>query len=189
MRRFTGAVWFGLLLGLFILGVPLWRMRQSSLRESRFDALILWAAAENGVDPALVKAVAWRESKFDPAVRGRNGEIGLMQVMPTPANEWAAAHGGREMDPSRLFDPLTNLRVGSWHLTRALQNWAHAADPVPLALAQYNAGRGNLLKWVDAASMGDGEYFVCERIQFASTRSYVRDILRQCRTYRQRGEF
>ena len=112
----------------------------------------------------------------------------MMQVMPVVANEWAAARGETGLDPKRLFDPQFNVQVGSWHLARALQQWQEAVDPAPLALAQYNAGRSNVLKWVNAGSLGDGEYFT-SRIQFPSTRSYVRDIMRQYRMYVRRGEF
>jgi len=177
----------GALLSCLLVGIPVWRMNMK-LQENRYDALILSAAAENGCDPSLIKAMVWRESKFDPNARGKDGEIGLMQVMPVVAAEWATAHSHKKFDPHRLIDPGINLRIGTWHLSRALQRWAHASDPVSLALAQYNAGRSNVLKWVDAGSMTDGEYFVT-RIQFPSTQGYVRDILKQHRFYRNRGEF
>lgn len=170
-----------------IVAIPLWRMRVSA-RENRFDPLILAAAGENGCDPSLVKALIWRESRFDSSVRGKDGEIGLMQVRPVVATEWSAAHGQRPMDAARLADPQTNLRVGSWYLARALQQWSQASEPVPLALAQYNAGRSSVLKWVDARSLADPEAFL-QQIQFRSTRAYVRDILKQNRRYHQRGEF
>ncbi len=111
-----------------------------------------------------------------------------MQVMPLVGTEWAKAHGEKGFDANRLLDPQTNLRVGAWYLSQALQNWAQASDPIPLALAQYNAGRSNVLKWVDASSMADGEYFI-SRIRFPSTQGYARDILKQYCLYRNRGEF
>lgn len=181
-------IFAGILLGGILVGIPASRIWRSH-HEDQYDPLILSAAAENGCDPSLVKAVAWRESKLNPNTRGSKGEVGLMQIMPVVAKEWAAAHGEKELDPKRLLDPLTNLRIGTWHLSRALQQWANAADPVPLALAQYNAGGKNLQKWVDAGSMTDGDYFAKNRIQFPTTRSYVRDILNQYRLYRRRGEF
>jgi soluble lytic murein transglycosylase len=182
------SVLLGVFLSCVLVGIPTWRI-WNSLRDNRFDSLILNVAAENGCDPSLVKAVVWRESKFDPETRGGKGEVGLMQVMPAVVNEWAKAQGEKNFDSRRLVDPLTNLRIGTWYLSRALQQWAHAADPVPLAVAQYNAGRSNVLKWVDPGSMTDGDYFVRSRIQFPATRSYVRDILEQYRLYRRRGEF
>jgi soluble lytic murein transglycosylase len=180
-------LFLGILVGAFLIGLPLWRM-YSNWHENRFDEMILKAAGENGCDPSLIKAVVWRESKFDPNILGKHGEIGLMQVMPVVADEWAEARGQKKLDSKDLANPTTNLRVGSWYLSKALQQWSQASVPTPLALAQYNAGRSNVLKWIDANSLADEEYFVT-RIGFPSTRAYVKDILRQYRSYRQRGEF
>lgn len=156
--------------------------------QHRFDELILRAAGENGCDPSLIKALVWRETKFNPGARGEAGELGLMQVTPGAAEEWAQARGEKNFNPNRLLDPATNLRVGTWYLSKALQQWAQASEPVPLALAQYNAGRSNVLKWVDASSLADADYFI-SRIQFPSTKVYVRDVLKQYEIYRERGEF
>jgi len=185
--KYIWPIFFGICLAAVLVLVPYGRMRLA-LQQSRFDHLILKASAENGCDPNLVKAIVWRESKFDSTIRGNAGEFGLMQVMPTVGNEWAAARGDKKMDPNLLFDPETNLRVGSWYIAKALQQWDKASVPVPLALAQYNAGRSNVLKWIDANCLSDHEHFI-SRIQFPSTRAYVRDILKQYSKYREHGEF
>jgi len=177
----------GLLLAAVLIGIPAWRIH-AAMEQNRFDGLILSAAAENGCDPCLVKAVVARESKFDPSVHGNAGELGLMQVMPAVAKEWAEARGRKDFDPNQLLDPATNLRIGAWYLSKALQQWDQASEPVPLALAQYNAGRSNVLKWVDANSMADSDYFI-SRIQFPSTRTYVRTVFKQYKYYRHHGEF
>lgn len=181
------AVLLGLFFTAVLVFVPYSRI-QLFLRQSRYDPLILKASAENGCDPNLVKAIVWRESRFNPNSRGQAGELGLMQIMPQVASEWAAAHGQKGVTPEQLIDPEMNLRVGAWYIAKALQQWDRASMPIPIALAQYNAGRGNVLKWVDAGSFSDPEYFLT-RIQFPSTRAYVRDILRQYREYREHGEF
>ncbi len=181
------AVFFGIALAIGLLAIPLWRMYRAK-QHSRFDELILKAAGENGCDPCLIKAVVWRESKFDPSVHGEHGELGLMQVMPVVASEWATSRGLKDLKPDDVLQPEINLRIGSWYLSKALQQWTQASEPIPLALSQYNAGRSNVLKWVDANSLADPEHFI-ERIQFPSTRSYVRNILKQYQLYRNRGEF
>lgn len=186
-RSTAWTILWGILLACIVVGVSLWRIQRAS-RQNRFDTLILWAAGENGCDPALVKAVVWRESRFNPSARGKAGEFGLMQVMPQVGQEWATSRGDKNFKTEQLLDPAINLRAGSWYLSRGIQQWNQASEPVPLALAQYNAGRSNLLKWVDAGSLADGEYFI-SRIQFPSTRSYVSDILRQWKNYREHGEF
>ena len=177
----------GVLLGVATLLAPLFRMGELA-RHDRFDLAILAAAGENGLDPGLVKAVAWRESNFDPNIRGRDAELGLMQVRPVVGEEWAAAGMGESPKDGRLAEPAVNLRVGSWYLAKAIRQWSHAAEPAPLALAQYNAGRSSVLKWVEANSLADGESFI-GRIQYPSTRSYVQAILAQHEKYRRRGEF
>ncbi len=181
------AIFWGVFLAGILIGIPMWRIHQA-MAQSRFDILILNAAGENGCDPNLIKAVIWRESKFNPNARGKDGELGLMQVMPQVGKEWAASRGNKNFMPERLLDPATNLRAGSWYLARGIQQWGQASEPIPLALAQYNAGRSNVLKWVDAGSLADAEYFI-QRIQFPSTRSYVRDILKRLHTYQEHGEF
>jgi hypothetical protein len=81
------SVLLGLVIALGTVAVPAWKIRQR-MRENQFDPLILQAAAEHGVDPNLIKAVIWRESKFRPDARGDAGEMGLMQVMPIVGQEW-----------------------------------------------------------------------------------------------------
>jgi soluble lytic murein transglycosylase len=181
------SVLLGLVIALGTVAVPAWKIRQR-MRENQFDPLILQAAAEHGVDPNLIKAVIWRESKFRPDARGDAGEMGLMQVMPIVGQEWTSARGEKNFDSTRLLDPLTNVRIGSWYLAKGLSHWEKAARPVPLALAQYNAGRSNVLKWVNDESLLDSEKFITQ-IQFPSTRAYVRDIIRQHQKYRDQGEF
>ena len=186
-RNFIVVISAVLALGLILVLIPIWRSHEM-VRQSRFNHLILLAAGETGCDPHLVKAVVWRETRFNPKTKGRSGEIGLMQIMPSVAAEWAAAHGIKDFPLNALWDPLTNLRVGSWYLAKSIQQWNQATEPIPLALAQYNAGRSNVLKWVDVNSMADPETFIA-RIQFPSTRTYVRAIYKQFQRYQQRGEF
>ncbi len=177
----------GILLSAILLGLPLVRILNSA-KQDKFDELILDAAGENGCDPSLVKAVIWRESKFDPDTHGKDGELGLMQVMPTVGQEWASARGIKNFTAQDLLKPEINLRAGSWYLARAIQQWTQASKPIPMALAQYNAGRSNVLKWVDPDSYGDPDHFLT-RVQFPTTRAYVRDILKQYQRYKLRGEF
>src|SRR5207253_10929165 len=60
-------------------------------REKQYDSDIARAAAKYRIDPLLVKAVIWQESRFDRNAKGRAGEIGLMQIMPLTAEEWGEA--------------------------------------------------------------------------------------------------
>lgn len=142
-----------------------------------YDSIIAAAGREYAVDPKLIRAVIWRESHFNRRHLGNNREIGLMQVTENAACDWATA--GHEPIPRSpdLFKPEINIRVGTWYLHRAIQFWSAKpkANPLPYALAEYNAGRSNALRWA-ARDQNDPNVFWNE-ITYKSTRHYVRDIL------------
>lgn len=157
------------------------------LREHSYDRAIHLAAAKYDVSPYLVKAVVWRESKFRRTTVGRAGEIGLMQVTFPAAKEWAEAHNRPAPTKSELFKVPVNLEAGTWYLGRALGRYRDCDDPVPFALAEYNAGRSNVLKWMaQTNSPRRADAFIAQ-IGFASTHRYVRDVMAIEHKLRQRG--
>ncbi len=91
------------------------------------------AAAAYALDPKLVEAVAWRESRFKPTARSRKGAVGVMQLMPATARDLG-------VDPS---DMAQNVRGGAMYLRQMLTRFG---GDVKLALAAYNAGPGAVLK-------------------------------------------
>ena len=139
------------------------------------DELIVRVSRESGMDPRLVSAVIWKESRFNPRAKGKAGEIGLMQVMPVTGMEWAGTHGVEGFKPDHLFDPETNVKAGAWYLRKALDEWSTKDNTLPYALAQYNAGRLNVLKW-DEAAKSDEDRFM-ENITFEGTFRYISDIV------------
>jgi soluble lytic murein transglycosylase len=145
-------------------------------REHRFDSIIAAAARHYGLDPALVKAVIWEESRFHPDVHGRAGELGLMQIRESAAMEWAASEHIRSFDHRDCLDPATNVEAGSFYLKHVERHYSHTDDPVPYALAEYNAGRGNVLKWLTGAAATNSAAFI-EQIGFPGTKAYVIAIL------------
>jgi soluble lytic murein transglycosylase len=152
-------------------------------RERRFDSLILAAAHRYQIDPALVKAVVWRESRFDPDARGRAGELGLMQIRADAAAEWAAAEHIASFEHRACLDPATNTLAGSWYLKKLLLRYQDTDNPAAYALADYNAGRSNVLKWLNGAAATKSSVFLGQ-IGFPATREYVRAILRRADYYR-----
>lgn len=156
----AGFAWFG------------WRYR----REHSQDRVIRAAAVRHGVDPALVKAVVWRESWFDPRALGRAGEVGLMQIGPLAAREWAEAERLTGFEHAQLFDPAKNTLCGAWYLARLLRRYEGTDNPAAYALADYNAGRANVLKWVKGEAATNHVAFVAQ-IGFPSTQRYVRAVL------------
>jgi len=148
--------------------------------DRRFDALIAEAAQRHAVDPALVKAVIKQESRFDPDVRGKAGEIGLMQVGALAVKDWEVAHGRSVGRLANLFDPRLNIEVGTWYLSRALQQWAHREEQDVVALVQYNAGRQWALKVA-----GEREIIVLQDVPIASTRQYISNVRKYRTQYAQ----
>lgn len=174
-----------LLLGLLLALLGLWRWT-GQRREHSQDGPILAAARRYGVDPALIKAVVWKESGFDPGARGSAGELGLMQLMDPAAQEWAETAQVYPLPEEHLLDPMTNLMAGTWYLRKMLQRYAAADDPVPYALADYNAGRANVLKWAKGAAATNHVAFL-EVIGFPGTRDYVQSIMSRRAHYAQQA--
>jgi soluble lytic murein transglycosylase len=131
------------------------------------------SSKENGLDPALVAALIRQESNFNPQATSPVGARGLMQLMPDVGQTLAAAKGIRPWDADLLYEPATNIRLGTAHL----QGLAHRYSDVVKVLAAYNAGESRVEKWSTKTGAGDPEVFT-ERIPFVETRDYVRSILR-----------
>ena len=175
--------WSWLILLLLILGgaVTYW-WRESWLERSQ-DGPIRAAAQRYGGEPALIKAVVWRESHFHPRARGRAEEIGLMQLREEAAREWASAEHLLAFEHEQCFDPGTNTLAGTWYLRKLLRRYVQTDNPLPYALADYNAGRGNVLKWNRGAAATNSIAFV-EQIGFPGTKAYVRSVMRRYAHYR-----
>src|SRR5436305_12756133 len=160
----------------------------SPARFQRYDELIRSVAIAHHLDPMLVKAVVWRESRFDPKKYGGAGERGLMQVSEKAANEWARENKIDNFRVEQLFDPKTNIDAGTWYLRRAFEHWATQSDPMPFALAEYNAGASRAQRWsggndVDAMP---AQTFL-KKIDFPGTRKYVDSIIARYEFYKRRG--
>jgi len=160
-------------------------------RYRRYDELIVQAGARYGVDPALIKAVIWRETRFQPGMVGAQGERGLMQITEGAAQDWARAEKIETFVPNDLFDPKTNIEAGTWYLAKALKHWAEKDDPVPFALAEYNAGRTRVKRWErDSKRGGDfGADDLRGAMDFPSTRHYSRSIIERYKAFQAAGEF
>jgi soluble lytic murein transglycosylase len=160
----------------------------SPARFHQFDNLIRTVAAEHELDPMLVKAVIWRESRFDPRKIGSAGERGLMQVSERAAREWARETQVTNFHADDLLDAKTNLEAGAWYLRRAFQHWEHQKKPAIFALAEYNAGASRAQRWAN----NDPDTPMSERtfrnnIDFPGTRNYVVSVLQRYEFYRKRG--
>ena len=167
---------------MLVAGLVLWFWWRNRLEHSQ-DIPIRAAARRYGLDPALVKAVVWRESRFNPAVHGNAGELGLMQLQEPAAQEWADAEHLTNFDHVTCLDPATNTLAGTWYLRKLIRRYQRTDDPLPYALADYNAGRGNVLKWNKGAAQSNHTLFI-EQIGFPTTKAYVREVIKRYHHYR-----
>ena len=170
-------------LALGVIVFALYREARHAWLERHQDDIILAVAGRSGVDPALVKAVIWRESRFDPDARGSSGEVGLMQVMKGTGEDWAKAEGEKLYWHRRLYDPEKNIRAGTWYLKKMLNRYRHTDNPIPYALAAYNAGPGNADKWAKGLAATSSAAFL-QQIGFPGTREYVRSVMERHAYYR-----
>jgi soluble lytic murein transglycosylase-like protein len=128
-------------------------------------------AKERGLDPNLVRALILQESYYNPKAKSSVGATGLMQLMPPTAKE----HASRLRIPfavSRLENPDVNVTLGTYHL-RMLVNMF--GGNTYLAVASYNAGQGNVMKWRRGAPGKPTDEFL-ESIPFQETRNYVKRV-------------
>jgi len=135
------------------------------------------------VRPELIKALMWRESNFNPRARGKADDLGLMQVCLSAAWEWAGSEHLTNFQHSDCLNPLTNTLAGTWYLKKAMQRYVQTDNPVPYALAEYNAGHGNLLKWKTGAATTNSAAFI-NQIGFPKTRQYVETIMARAELYK-----
>ena len=180
--------WLSLALVLGAIGSAVIVYLRWQYREQRFNKLIEEVAAQNGVSPFLVKAVIRRESKFDQYAYGSHGEIGLMQVTEGAGWDWARAAKQHNFGRDTLWNPRVNIEAGSWYLARALSRWPdkEPEERLPFALAEYNAGFGNVLHWMPHGRQTTGAEFT-EAISYPTVRGYVTEVLENYETYKARG--
>ena len=128
----------------------------------RYSEYVRVHAHEHHLDPALLAAVIYQESKFRPSAKSSSGAIGLMQLTPSTAKGIAIRTGGHRFVTSDLYNPEINIRYGAWYLANLFEKY-HSEK---LVLAAYNAGQGNVDRW-RAEGVG---------IQFPETVAYVQRV-------------
>ncbi|MEO8305261.1 MAG: transglycosylase SLT domain-containing protein [Betaproteobacteria bacterium] len=136
------------------------------------------AAKEQGVDVALLFAIARQESRFATDIVSSAGAVGLMQLMP-PTARWVAKQLNRaDYRPSQISDIAINTQFGAFYL----KYWFDRLDRVPaLAAAAYNAGPGRAQAWRGTGAL-EGAIWV-ETIPFNETRDYVKKVLANAMLY------
>lgn len=141
--------------------------------------------ADAPVEPALALAIIRQESGFDPGIRSPSNALGLMQLLPSTAQHVGARMGIFVQPAALTADPALNIRLGTAFLASLMARYDNA---LPLAIAAYNAGPGNVDRWL--AAHGDPRYGTggwidwIETIPFAETRDYVERVIESLVVYR-----
>jgi len=158
--------------------------------EHRYDEMITRQARVYRLDERLVWSLIYEETWFRDDALGEAGEVGLMQVTPLVAREWAKETGLREFERQTsenvvpfLRDPERNIQVGCWYLEKLRESYRGEPAETAMTLAAFNAGASRVEEWtrgVDVTKLSEADFV--SRIGIASTRSYVSSILERYRS-------
>ncbi|NEP10580.1 MAG: transglycosylase SLT domain-containing protein [Symploca sp. SIO2C1] len=132
------------------------------------EEIIQWSA-QRQLNPFLVTALIRQESRFEKQIRSAVGAVGLMQVMPD-TGKWVAQN--IDLQEYDVEKPSDNIRLGTWFLDFTHKEYDNNSL---LALASYNAGPGNVSKWVKKYGFSDPDAFI-EKIPFPETKGYVENV-------------
>jgi soluble lytic murein transglycosylase len=155
----------------------------------RYDDVISRQARIYRLDERLVWSVIYEETYFRSWKVGADDEVGLMQVTPTVAREWAKETGLKEFErqsaenvDALLSEPERNIQIGCWYLEKLREQYRDRNAETAMTLAAYNAGASRVEEWtrgMDAATLSEADFIA--RIGISSTRAYVSSILERYR--------
>ncbi len=153
--------------------------------EHRYDELIARQARVYRLDEKLVWSLIYEETWFRAWKVGADAEVGLMQVTPLVARDWAKETGFKEFEKQAsenvnefLADPERNIQAGCWYLEKLRERYRGRPAETAMALAAYNAGPSRVEEWTkdtDTATLSEPEFI--GRIGISSTKNYVTSIL------------
>ena len=156
----------------------------------RFDELIARHARVYRLDEKLVWSLMYEETWFREWVIGADAEVGLMQVTPLVAREWARETGFKEFERQTaenvngfLSDPERNIQVGCWYLEKLREQYRGRPAETAMTLAAYNAGPSRVEDWTrdtDPNTLSEPDFIA--RIGIASTKAYGTSILARYRS-------
>jgi soluble lytic murein transglycosylase len=167
-----------------VAGALIWPLAHEAVREIalplRHEDIIRQQARAKDLDPALIAAVIYAESKFRDGQVSSAGAQGLMQLTPATAKYIARLSGGTRFHVRDLGTAQVNISYGAYYLRYLLDRYGGNRA---FALAAYNAGEGNVDRWISAARERD-EGLTIDAIPFGETRAYVKRVIDAQRQYR-----
>lgn len=146
-----------------------------------YRADLMRNARLHNLDPFVVAGLIRQESEFDPHALSHKRAYGLTQVMPSTGRQIARRVGVRRLPNRALFQPSTNLKLGTYYLRSLLDQWGGKWEET---LASYNAGKSRVDDWLTWNHYREPAEFV-ESIPFTETRDYVQAVLRNAALYRE----
>jgi soluble lytic murein transglycosylase len=152
----------------------------------QYPAIIRQQAADKHLDPALIAAVIYAETRFVPRTSSAGAE-GLMQIEPATAEFLARKSGAKTFTTADLGTPAVNIAYGSYYLRYLMNEFSGSGQPSEttevLALAAYNGGDTNVQHWL-ALAREEGHDFTISDIPFPQTRAYVEKVMHAQQRYR-----
>lgn len=149
-------------------GVTIFAMRCFPIK---YRAEIVEYSRENGLNPALVASVINAESRFNPDAQSQKGALGLMQLLPTTAEEVARKLKILDFEANDLFAPDTNIQIGTCYLAQLIEQFGD----VNTALCAYNAGPSTVRGWLGTPQYSADGVTLSE-IPYPETQKYVQKI-------------
>jgi soluble lytic murein transglycosylase len=184
-RRRGLAIVAALLVGAAIAVVAAMPSVQEGIRDLylplQHEDIIRQQADDKNLDPALIAAMIYQESKFQDRTSSA-GAKGLMQILPSTAQFIAHKSGGTAFELRDLATPQINIAYGSWYLRYLIDRYDGNET---LAVAAYNAGEHNVDIWVKRAG-GDTSFDPATDIPFPETRHYVKNVMDHRKQYRRK---
>jgi soluble lytic murein transglycosylase len=185
VRRRRSVVLFGVLAVVVAAAVAFAPQVKQGIQELtlplRHEDIIRQQAREKNLDPALIAAMIYQESKFQDRTSSA-GAKGLMQILPGTAHFIARNSGGTAFELRDLGTPQINIAYGSWYLRYLIRRYDGNET---LAVAAYNAGENNVDRWVKRAG-GDHSFDPKTDIPFPETRGYVASVMHHRKLYREK---
>jgi soluble lytic murein transglycosylase len=167
-------------LAVVLIAVPMFETAYDHLTlPLEHEDIIVQQAHEKGLDPALIAAVIYAETKFDARTSSAGAE-GLMQILPATAEFLARRSGATTFTVADLSSPQVNITYGSYYLRYLLDTYG---GNTMLALAAYNGGQTNVDEWI-ARARAHGHTLTVNEIPFPQTRAYVEKVLSAQGRYR-----
>lgn len=168
-----------IILGIIILILKPQNFILKKIYKLEYSEYVYKYANENNIDPYLIFSIIKAESNFDRNIESSSGAIGLMQLMESTAVEMANEIGEEVVVKEKLYNAEMNIKIGTNYYAYLVKRYNGNEE---LALAAYNAGMGNVDKWIkEGIIKEDGSNL--ENIPFKETNNYVRKIVRNYKIY------